>query len=76
MFLPFQNPILCCFSLLFLVTLMFSKTTEPFSLKDHCVLLYFVVKVNGDHESTRHLGYNILCIMERNGSFVSGPEHI
>lgn len=47
---------------------MFSKTRESFSLKDQCVLLYFVVKVNGDHEGTSHLGSNILCIMEKNGS--------
>lgn len=37
LFFLFQNPILCCFSLLLLVAL-FSKTRESFSLKDQCVL--------------------------------------
>lgn len=38
------------FLLLFLVMLVPSKIRELFSLKDQCVLLYFVVKVNGDRE--------------------------
>lgn len=49
---------------------MFSKTRESFSLKDQCVLLYFVVKVNADHEDTRHLGSNILCITEKTVSYL------
>lgn len=54
-----------CFSLLLSVTVLFSKTRELFSLEDQCVLLYFVVKVNGDQEGTRHFGSDILCNMEK-----------
>lgn len=34
LFFPFQNPIMCCFLILLLVTVMVSKTRELFSLKD------------------------------------------
>lgn len=47
------------------MTLTFSKTGELFSLKDQCVLLYVVVKVNGDHEGSRHSGSKMLCNREK-----------
>lgn len=59
-----QNPIVCCFLLLLLVTDVFQDWRIVFT-EGLCVLLYFVVKVNSDHEGTRHFGSNMLCNMEK-----------
>lgn len=55
---------------------MFFKTRELFLLKDQCVLLYFVVKVNGDCEGTRHFGYNMHCDMEKMSPMYRSRSHL
>lgn len=55
---------------------MFFKTRELFLSKDQCVLLYFVVKVNGDCEGTRHFGYNMHCDMEKMSPMYRSRSHL
>ena len=56
--------------------LMFFKTRQSFLLKDQCVLLYFVVKVNGGYKGTRHFGYNMHCNMEKMSPMYRSRSHL
>lgn len=67
---------MCCFLILLLVTLMFSKTRGLFSLKDQCVLLYFVVKINGDRQGSRHFWYTMLCNVEKMSPLYRSRSHL
>ena len=55
---------------------LFFKTRQSFLLKDQCVLLYFVVKVNGGYKGTRHFGYNRHCNMEKMSPMYRSRSHL